>query len=297
MTEEEFLPLAVMREHCGMAGATGDGDDTLKIHRLASAARIESLTGRRIITINGLRAESVSTAEDRFLIFPVPDFQIPDTGMEVLYRPADMEDGLETPSRFAVAAGNVDIPQAGISACSIRGIPARNMNVPYAAFVASGMQAGQLPPEFRSAGPLHGAGALRGIGHGSDRQGKRAGFPLARSPCPADDRRPIQSSAGGARSMSGIHRNGRARPTFDGIAVFTLIEPDSAGQGGLGEATARRLQATPARVPLRALRAGRPTILKRRPMTMDGRHSGIRRPASRGILAISFRIRPTARRP
>ena len=45
-----------------------------------------------------------------------------------------------------------------------------------------------------------------------------------------------------------MYRNGRARPTFDGIAVFTLMEPDSAGHGGLGERTARRLQRTATRI-------------------------------------------------
>ena len=151
MAPDEFLPLPLMREHCGLAGASGDGDSSLETHRLAVAARIESITGRRIITVNGIRAESVSTAEDRFLVFPIPDFQIPDTGMEVLYRPADMEDGLETPMRFAVAKGNVDIRKRDFRVLNT-GIPARNMNVPYAAFVESGMTAGQMPPEFRSAG-------------------------------------------------------------------------------------------------------------------------------------------------
>ena len=95
--------------------------------------------------IHRVRAESVNTAEDRFLVFPVPDFQIPDTGMEVLYRPADMEDGLETPMRFAVAKANVDIRKRDFRVLNT-GIPARNMNVPYAAVVESGMTAGPCRP-------------------------------------------------------------------------------------------------------------------------------------------------------
>ena len=146
MTEEEFLPIQLVRDQVGVVGP--DSDDRLVLHRKAAIGRVETTTSRSILDVAAVEVEGV--LDGNLLTFAISDAVIPDDGIRVSYRAMESGIGFELDQSFIVPKANVRVRRSDVAMTMDRW-PEKTPSTNFRAAFNVGIPNGKAPPEFQSA--------------------------------------------------------------------------------------------------------------------------------------------------